>query len=190
MSKVQNEYVACDKRMLFLLRGLHDVKGANKSALYRNASEKGTLDALIERNFIAEVPTPFSNKRTCVITQRGRVLYDALSAINEIWSSEPDSEIIIRVSSARNIGDAVTSSTETPRRAKNDTTDVSEDLEDAEVPVTASVDDSAFLNGKLYDAKGQIVAERIDSEVRQQTFDDVVDAEAPVQNDDSQEESE
>lgn len=186
MSKAPSDHTACDNRMLFLLRALHDVHGANKSALYRNASEKSALDALIEHNFVEEVPTPFSNKRTCVITQRGRVLFEALAVVDEIWTSKPDSEIIIRVSNTRKTEDSENSLTETPLESTNDASEVSEHLGDIEDPSMAYVDESAFIGGKLYDADGHLVAERIDMRPKQQTLEelsqDVPSEDTPIED--------
>ena len=98
MSKVQTVHSPIDERMLFLLRTLHDVQGIAKSKLYRNTSERLVLECLIESNFIDEMPTPFSNKRTCVITERGKALFESMVAVNTIWVSNPESKVILKVS--------------------------------------------------------------------------------------------
>ena len=148
--------------MLFLLSTLHDVKGACKSSLYRNASEKGTLDELIQRNFIEEVPTPFSNKRTCIITERGKVLFEALVAANTVWTSDPDSEVYLKVTSTRNAGEPENMPSEPIAKTDNDAEEVSEDLEELNKDSLAKVDEEAFVEGVLYDSKGQPIAEKIE----------------------------
>jgi hypothetical protein len=178
--------------MLFLLRSLHDVQGANKSALYRNASEKGTLDALIERNFIEEVPTPFSNKRTCVITERGKVLFEALTVVDEIWASKPDSEIIIRISNTRDTEDTENSHTEPIAKTDNGDSEVSGDLDPIEEPATAPADDSAPTGDETPDANVTVADETVDSGVRQQTLEELppeIVTEDDVADDASQEEA-
>ena len=88
-----NGVSAFDPRILSLLDTLHDVQGAPKTAIYPNGSAKNKLEELIGRGFVLEMPVPFSNTRFCSITDRGRVLYDAMTLIEAIWDSEPDSEL-------------------------------------------------------------------------------------------------
>lgn len=88
---------AFDKRMLSVLNALCDVQGAPKTALYTNTSEKNKVDELIVRGFIVEQPVPFSNKRFCTISDRGRVLFDALSLVESVWDSDPRSELGFRI---------------------------------------------------------------------------------------------
>ena len=88
-----NGVSAFDPRILSLLDALHDVQGAPKTAIYPNGSAKNKLEALIDKGFVSETPVPFSNTRLCSITDRGRVLYDALTLIEAIWDSEPTEEL-------------------------------------------------------------------------------------------------
>ena len=88
-----NGVSAFDPRILSLLDALHDVQGAPKTAIYPNGSAKNKLESLIDRGFVLEMPVPFSNTRLCSITDRGRVLYDALTLIEAIWDSAPTEEL-------------------------------------------------------------------------------------------------
>jgi len=179
MNRSHNDHMIFDRRTIFLLEALHDAHGVNKSSLYRNTNERILLDSLIERNFVEEVPTPFSNKRTCLITERGKTLYEALLVVEEILSTDPESEIIIRVSNTRN--DEVPENTPSETIAKNENGDeeVLQDQEKEEEPVTPLVDETAFVDGKLLDANGQVIAEKIEPIAEQQTLEDVILEEKP-----------
>lgn len=111
---------AFDKRMLSVLDALCDVQGASKTALYTNTSEKNKVNELIERGFIVEQPVPFSNKRFCTISDRGRVLFDALSLVESVWDSDPRSELGFRILAAAPEAEESEESAETVARTPTD----------------------------------------------------------------------
>lgn len=82
-----------DVRMLSILGTLYDVQSRPKAAIYDNTSSKNKLDELIMRGFITEMPVPFSNKRLCSISPRGRTLFELLTVIEAVWDSDPRADI-------------------------------------------------------------------------------------------------
>ena len=109
-----NGVSAFDPRILSLLGALHDVQGAPKTAISPNGSAKNKLETLIDRGFVLETPVPFSNTRLCSITDRGRVLYDALTLTEAIWDSDRDTELRFRIVSDREEPVVIDDGTEEP----------------------------------------------------------------------------
>ena len=127
---------AFDTRMLTILGTLYDVQSAPKAAMYMNTSSKNKVDTLIARGFILESPVPFSNKRLCSITPRGRTLFELLTVLEAVWTSDPDAEFRFNLSydtvPDREVPDGEESLTETALDDTNDHVEVPDILSTSE----------------------------------------------------------
>lgn len=123
-----------DRRCLRTLGEVHDVRWKPKSGLYANGSDRSVVNELIVRGFLKESPVEFSNRRNISITDRGRVLYDALLVVRSIWESEPDARLGFSVSGGASEDDDGNLLTETAQGPTNDPSEVSQVVQEEKAP--------------------------------------------------------
>lgn len=152
MVKVAVGVCAYDKRMLNVLNALCDVQGASKTSLYGNTSEKNKVNELIEKGFIDELPVAFSNTRFCVITERGRVLFDALSLIESIWESDPSSGLGFRILAAAPEAEKTEKPSEPVAKTPTDAEPTDDTSEPSESPQDAVLEGGSAVSAETADA--------------------------------------